>query len=147
MSQAWGSQLVTELIGKGTAGQYRPEGLADAYGLKDDGYHLSDEQAQAILELRLQRLTGLEQDKIRDEYKEVMAQIADLLDILAKPARITAIIGEELRLMKTTYGDARRSEIVTVAEDISIEDLIAPQDMVAVSYTHLRAHETGRKLV
>src|SRR6185503_320997 len=135
MDRAWGSELVRSLIGKGPVAQFRPEGLAEAFGLKDDGYHLSDEQAQAILELRLQRLTGLEQDKIRDEYKEVMAQIADLLDILAKPARITAIIGEELRLMKTTYGDARRSEIVTVAEDISIEDLIAPQDMV-VTFSH-----------
>jgi len=135
MARAWSSQLVTELIGKGSAAQYRPEGLADAFGLKDDGYHLSDEQAQAILELRLQRLTGLEQDKIRDEYKEVMTLITDLLDILAKPARITKIIGEELRSMKTTYGDGRKSEIVTVAEDISIEDLIAPQDMV-VTFSH-----------
>jgi len=135
MGRAWGSDLVRALIGKGPVAQFRPEGLAEQFGLKDDGYYLSDEQAQAILELRLQRLTGLEQDKIRDEYKEVMAQIADLLDILAKPARITAIIGEELRLMKTTYGDARRSEIVTVAEDISIEDLIAPQDMV-VTFSH-----------
>jgi DNA gyrase subunit A len=135
MSRAWESSLVKALIGSGSAAQYRPEGLAEQYGLKDDGYHLSDEQAQAILELRLQRLTGLEQDKIRDEYKEVMAQIADLLDILAKPTRITAIIGDELRAMKTAYGDGRRSEIVTVAEDISIEDLIAPQDMV-VTFSH-----------
>jgi DNA gyrase subunit A len=135
MSRAWESSLVKALIGSGSAAQYRPEGLAEQYGLKDDGYHLSDEQAQAILELRLQRLTGLEQDKIRDEYKEVMAQIGDLLDILAKPTRITAIIGDELRAMKTAYGDGRRSEIVTVAEDISIEDLIAPQDMV-VTFSH-----------
>jgi DNA gyrase subunit A len=135
MTRVWESSLVKSLIGQGSAGQYRPEGLADAFGLKDDGYHLSEEQAQAILELRLQRLTGLEQDKIRDEYKEVMALITDLLDILAKPARITKIIGEELRSMKTAYGDGRKSEIVTVAEDISIEDLIAPQDMV-VTFSH-----------
>jgi DNA gyrase subunit A len=135
MGRAWPSDLVKSLIGKNPVAQFRPEGLAEQFGLKDDGYYLSDEQAQAILELRLQRLTGLEQDKIRDEYKGVMAQIADLIDILAKPARITAIIGEELRLMKTTYGDGRRSEIVTVAEDISIEDLIAPQDMV-VTFSH-----------
>src|SRR5580765_3845934 len=100
MDRAWGSDLVRSLIGKGPVAQFRPEGLAETLGLQDDGYHLSDEQAQAILELRLQRLTGLEQDKIRDEYKTVMAQIADLLDILAKPTRITAIIGDELRLMK-----------------------------------------------
>src|SRR5205809_4768581 len=135
MGRAWGSDLVRALIGKGPVAEFRPEALGEQFGLKDDGYYLSEEQAQAILELRLQRLTGLEQDRIRDEYKEVMALIADLLDILAKPARITAIIGEELRLMKTTYGDGRKSEIVTVAEDISIEDLIAPQDMV-VTFSH-----------
>jgi DNA gyrase subunit A len=115
--------------------QFRPEGLNEIYGLKEDGYHVSDEQAQAILELRLQRLTGLEQDKIRDEYREVMTAIGDLLDILAKPARITAIIDEELRKLKAEFADKRRSELVTVAEDISIEDLIAPQDMV-VTFSH-----------
>ncbi|MDQ5847585.1 MAG: DNA gyrase subunit A, partial [Pseudomonadota bacterium] len=115
--------------------QFRPEGLAENYGLKAEGYRLSDEQAQAILELRLQRLTGLEQDKIRDEYREVMATIYDLLDILAKPARIVAIIDGELRALKQEFGDARKSELVTVAEDISIEDLIAPQDMV-VTFSH-----------
>ena len=135
LQRAWGSDLVRSLIGEKPAAQFRPEGLNEAYGLKEDGYHLSDEQAQAILELRLQRLTGLEQDKIRDEYKEVMAKIADLLDILAKPARITKIIGEELAALKQGFADARRSEIVTMAEDLSIEDLIAPQDMV-VTFSH-----------
>src|SRR5213078_1344868 len=103
--------------------------------MQDDGYHLSDEQAQAILELRLQRLTGLERDKIRDEYREVIENIVDLLDILAKPSRIMANIAEELKKIKEEFGDARRSEIVTVAEDIAIEDLIAPQDMV-VTFSH-----------
>jgi DNA gyrase subunit A len=135
LARAWQSQLVTTLVDKGTAGQYRPEGLADNFGLKDDGYHLSDAQAQAILELRLQRLTGLEQDKIRDEYREVIEIIRDLLDILAKPARVTKIIGEELASLKEAFGDKRRSEIVTMAEDISVEDLIAPQDMV-VTFSH-----------
>jgi DNA gyrase subunit A len=135
MARAWGSGLVRELIGKGSAGQYRPEGLAEQFGLKEDGYYLSDEQAQAILELRLQRLTGLEQDKIREEYRTVMTQIADLLDILAKPSRITAIIADELTALRAQYADPRKSEIVTVAEDISIEDLIAPQDMV-VTFSH-----------
>jgi DNA gyrase subunit A len=135
MARAWKSSFVGELIGQGTAGQYRPEGLSPEFGMKDDGYHLSDAQAQAILELRLQRLTGLEQDKIRDEYREVIKTIADLLDILAKPARITKIIDDELRKLKQEFGDKRRSEIVTVAEDISIEDLIAPQDMV-VTFSH-----------
>ncbi|MCD6041841.1 MAG: gyrA [Burkholderiales bacterium] len=135
MARAWGSDLVKALIGSESVARFRPEGLNEAYGLKDDGYHLSDEQAQAILELRLQRLTALEQDRIRDEYREVMAAIADYLDILAKPARITQIIEAELRKLKAEFGDKRKSEIVTVAEDISIEDLIAPQDMV-VTFSH-----------
>jgi DNA gyrase subunit A len=135
MSRPWASDLVRNLIGKNPVAQFRPEGLAEQYGLKEDGYYLSDAQAQAILELRLQRLTGLEQDKIRDEYKEVMALITDLLDILAKPARIVAIIAAELKALKAEFGDPRRSEIVTMAEDIAIEDLIAPQDMV-VTFSH-----------
>jgi DNA gyrase subunit A len=135
MSRAWGSDLVTNLIGKNPVAQFRPEGLAENFGLKPEGYFLSDAQAQAILELRLQRLTGLEQDKIRDEYREVIEVIRDLLDILAKPARVTRIIGDELAALKEAFADERRSEIVTVAEDISIEDLIAPQDMV-VTFSH-----------
>jgi len=135
ISRVWKSELVTTLVDRATAAQYRPEGLAATFGLKDDGYHLSDAQAQAILELRLQRLTGLEQDKIRDEYREVIEVIRDLLDILAKPSRVTQIIADELKGLKEAFGDKRRSEIVTVAEDISIEDLIAPQDMV-VTFSH-----------
>jgi DNA gyrase subunit A len=135
MSRGWESAFVRELVGRGPAGQYRPEGLSETFGLKPEGYFLSDAQAQAILELRLQRLTGLEQDKIRDEYREVIEVIRDLLDILAKPSRVTKIIGDELAAVKEAFGDKRRSEIVTVAEDISIEDLIAPQDMV-VTFSH-----------
>jgi DNA gyrase subunit A len=135
MARAWPSPLVREMLSRSAAGQFRPEGLRPEFGLKDDGYRLSDEQAQAILELRLQRLTGLEQDKIRSEYKEVVAQIADLIDLLDKPVRITAIIADELRKVKEEFGDQRRTELVTVAEDISIEDLIAPQDMV-VTFSH-----------
>ncbi|MDA1118386.1 MAG: DNA gyrase subunit A [Proteobacteria bacterium] len=135
MARGWPSALVREMLARSVAAQFRPEGLAPEFGLKEDGYRLSDAQAQAILELRLQRLTGLEQEKIRDEYKEVVALIADLLDILDKPVRITAIIAEELRKVKQEFGDARRTEIVSVAEDISIEDLIAPQDMV-VTFSH-----------
>ncbi|HTQ76751.1 MAG TPA: DNA gyrase subunit A [Burkholderiales bacterium] len=135
MARAWASDLVRDLLGQSDFARFRPEGLAAEFGLKEDGYRLSDAQAQAILELRLQRLTGLEQDKIRDEYREVMAAIADLLDMLEKPARITAIIDAELTRIRQEFGDRRRSEIVTVAEDISIEDLIAPQDMV-VTFSH-----------
>jgi DNA gyrase subunit A len=135
LARPWPSEFVSHLVGKTQAAQFRPEGLNEAYGLKDDGYHLSEEQAQAIIDLQLRRLTGLEQEKIRAEYREVIATIADLLDILAKPTRITAIIDGELRKLKADFADKRRSEIVTVAEDISIEDLIAPQDMV-VTFSH-----------
>jgi DNA gyrase subunit A len=135
LARAWGSELVKSLLKESDFNKFRPEGLSAEFGLKPEGYRLSDEQAQAILELRLQRLTGLEQDKIRDEYKEVMTLIADLLDILDKPARVTAIIAGELKHIKAEFGDRRRSEIVTVAEDIAIEDLIAPQDMV-VTFSH-----------
>ncbi|HTH95072.1 MAG TPA: DNA gyrase subunit A [Rhodocyclaceae bacterium] len=136
MERIWRSPLVEEMLQRSVSGgDYRPEGLAAEFGMTADGYRLSDAQAQAILELRLQRLTGLEQDKIVSEYKEVVAEIADLLDILARPERITAIIGDELRLINTQFGDARRSEIVMSTADINIEDLITPQDMV-VTMSH-----------
>ena len=143
LARSWNSDLVKEMLARVAGGheQYRPDGLGVEFGLKVEGanapagYRLSEEQAQAILELRLQRLTGLEQDKIRDEYREVMLTIADLLDVLDKPVRIAAIIGDELKHIKEEFGDRRRSEIVTVAEDISLEDLIAPQDMV-VTFSH-----------
>jgi DNA gyrase subunit A len=137
-ARTWPSALVAQMLERvagGGAAQFRPAGLAPELGLMPDGYRLSDEQAQAILDLRLQRLTGLEQDRIRDEYREVMAAIADLLDMLEKPARITAMIAAELDTLKQEFGDARRSEIVTTTEDISLEDLIAPQDMV-VTFSH-----------
>ena len=137
LARVWNSDLVKEMLARVAGGheQYRPEGLGAEFGLKPEGYRLSEDQAQAILELRLQRLTGLEQDKIRDEYREVMLTIADLLDMLDKPARIAAIIAQELKHIKQEFGDRRRSEIITVAEDISMEDLIAPQDMV-VTFSH-----------
>src|SRR5258708_22070730 len=117
LARPWGSDLVRQLVGSGPVEQFRPDGLAASFGIKEDGYHLSDEQAQAILEMRLQRLTRLERDKIRDEYREVIANIVDLPDLLAKPARITKMIGDELRTLKAAFGDARKSEIVTVAEN------------------------------
>ncbi|QID17385.1 DNA gyrase subunit A [Nitrogeniibacter mangrovi] len=137
MTRLWRSPLVEEMLARSEADSagYRPDGLAPEFGLQADGYRLSEAQAQAILDLRLQRLTGLEQDKIVTEYKEVMEVITDLLDILAKPARVTAIIGEELEAIKTQYGDERRSEIVLDTADINIEDLIAPEDMV-VTLSH-----------
>ena len=135
MGRTWGSALVEEMLVRASAEASRPEGLSPELGMSKRGYLLSDAQAQAILELRLQRLTGLEQDKIVAEYKEVMEIIADLLDILARPERISRIIGDELAAIKAQFGDKRRSEIVMHTQDLGIEDLITPQDMV-VTLSH-----------
>jgi DNA gyrase subunit A len=142
MERTWDSSLVRELLtrsGKDMAA-YRPEGLESRFGLQFDGelrglYRLSEEQAEQILQMRLQRLTGLEQDKIVNEYREVMDRITDLLDILARPERITDIIADELLALKSEFGDARRSEIVRSAQDLMTEDLIAREDMV-VTLSH-----------
>ncbi len=146
MAKAWDSSMVREMLARaeestpGGRAAYRPEGLPGSYGLQVDGlYRLSDEQAQEILQMRLQRLTGLEQDKIIGEYREVMAQIADLLDILAKPERVTAIIAGELAELKQEFGQtklgARRSVIERNAQELGTEDLITPTDMV-VTLSH-----------
>ncbi|MFN3986955.1 MAG: DNA gyrase subunit A [Rhodocyclaceae bacterium] len=135
LARTWRSALVEEMLARAMADAYRPEGLLPEFGLSAQGYRLSDAQAQAILELRLQRLTGLEQDKIVSEYREVMDLITDLLDILARPERITAIIVEELAAVKNQFGDPRRSEVVFNTAEINIEDLIAPEDMV-VTLSH-----------
>jgi len=123
------------MLVRGSDDAYRPDGLLPDYGMHKQGYKLSDVQAQQILELRLQRLTGLEQDKILAEYRETMERIADLIDVLAKPARVTAIISQELAEVKKQYGDERCSEIVTQTQDIGMEDLIASEDMV-VTLSH-----------
>jgi DNA gyrase subunit A len=135
MARVWRSKLVEEMLARSGADASRPEGLATEFGLTKKGYKLSEAQAQAILDLRLQKLTGLEQQSIANEYREVMDQIADLIDILAKPARITKIIGDELAAIKQQYGDKRRSEIVVQTQDLSMEDLIAPEDVV-VTLSH-----------
>jgi DNA gyrase subunit A len=130
MGRLWRSALVEQMLVRADAESFRPEGLPRTYGLQAEGYRLSEVQAQRILEMQLQRLTGLEQDKITGEYREVMDTIADLLDILARPERITAIIADELGQMKSQYADGRRSEIVLNTHDIGIEDLITPEDVV-----------------
>lgn len=137
MAREWHSALVEEMLARAVADAQalRPEGLAPEFGLQAQGYRLSEAQAQAILELRLQRLTGLEQDKIIDEYKEVMDKIVDFLDILASPERITGIITEELEAIRQQFGDKRRSEIIVDTQDLSMEDLIAPADVV-VTLSH-----------
>ncbi|MBS0496869.1 MAG: DNA gyrase subunit A [Gammaproteobacteria bacterium] len=137
MARTWHSNLVEEMLKRALAdaNALRPEGLDTAFGLQAQGYRLSDAQAQAILDLRLQRLTGLEQEKIVNEYKEVIDKIIDYLDILANPERITRIITEELDAIRQQFGDKRRSEIVLDAQNLSIEDLIAPADVV-VTLSH-----------
>ena len=147
MTRTWDSQLVRQMLTRTredgavvNADDYRPEGLARDLGMQSGGqYRLSDTQAQEILQMRLQRLTGLEQDKIVAEYKDIMAHIEDLLDILAKPQRVSVIIGEELQAVKAEFGQtklgARRSAIEHSAQDLSTEDLITPTDMV-VTLSH-----------
>lgn len=135
MSREWRSTLVEELLSRVASDEARPEWLSKEFGLKGNGYRLSDAQAQAILDMRLQRLTGLEQDKLEAEYREIMDKIVDLLDILARSERITEIIANELNELKLQFGDARKSEIVPFGEDISLEDLITPQEMV-VTLSH-----------
>jgi len=135
MERTWRSPVVEEMLLRAASDVSRPDGLLPEFGLSEQGYRLSDAQAQAILELRLQRLTGLEQDKIVGEYKEVMAKILDLLDILARPERITEIIVGELTAVRDQFGDDRRSEIVLHTQELGIEDFITPQDMV-VTLSH-----------
>ena len=141
MDQSWDSSLVREMLSRadseavGGRAAYRPDNLLDIFGLQNDGlYRLSETQAQEILNMRLQRLTGLEQDKIVSEYKGVMDTISDLLDILARPERITVIISEELQAIKTEFSinakDSRRSDVELNATDLDTEDLITPVDMV-----------------
>jgi DNA gyrase subunit A len=143
MSKGWDSSMVREMLARvdGEASQYRPEGLPMNYGLQADGlYRLSDTQASEILQMRLQRLTGLEQDKIIGEYRDVMTEIADLLDILSKPERVSVIIGDELAAIRLEFGQtklgARRSTIEHNAQELGTEDLITPTDMVVtISHT------------
>ncbi len=146
MARSWDSSLVRSMLERtgdelvNHMADFRPEGLPKMYGIQSDGlYRLSEEQATEILQMRLQRLTGLEQNRILTEYADVMAQIADLLDILAKPERVLAIIDGELRDVIGEYGekakDVRRSEIELNASDLETEDLITPLDMV-VTLSH-----------
>ena len=138
MARVWNAGVAKQMLERSgsDASAFRPNGLGIEFGLQGDGYRLSEVQAQEILQMRLQRLTGLEQDKIVQEYREVIERIMDLLDILAKPERITTIITEELSAIKEEFGDARRSVVELNAYDIDTEDLITPVDMmVTLSHT------------
>ncbi len=135
MGRLWQSPTVAEMLARAALDATRPDGLGIEYGLSQSGYLLSEVQAQAILDLRLQRLTGLEREKIVGEYAELLERIADLMDILARPERITEMIRDELTAIRAQFGDRRRSEIVVSTQDLAIEDFITPLDMV-VTLSH-----------
>ncbi|WP_300340753.1 DNA gyrase subunit A [Accumulibacter sp.] len=135
MSRLWTSPTVAEMLQRAKLDATRPDILGVEYGLTENGYLLSEAQAQAILELRLQRLTGLERDKIVADYGDLLTRIADLMDILARPERITEMIVEELTGIRSQFGDKRRSEIVISTQDLGIADFITPVDMV-VTLSH-----------
>lgn len=131
----WDGSIVKALLGQAGAELSRPEDLAPELGLGEGGYQLSPAQAQAILDLRLQKLTGLEQDKLSDEYKEILGQIQELMRILSEPDALMQVIKDELAALKDQFGDERRSEIVETHLDLKMEDLITPEDVV-VTLSH-----------
>jgi DNA gyrase subunit A len=131
----WESSAVVEMVKDAGSEISRPDNLQHEFGLHDDGYRLSPEQAQAILELRLQKLTGLEKDKILKEYSNLLKTITDLLDILSRPERLMKVIHDELRDIQDRYGDERRTEIIQTQKDLSMEDLITEEDVV-VTLSH-----------
>ncbi len=131
----WKAGQVLAMLERAGANASRPADLAEQFGLVEGGYRLSDAQAQAILELRLQRLTGLEQDKIHEEYRELLEAILEYLEILGSEARLMAVIRAELLEIREQYGDKRRTEITAFGLDLNREDLIPPQEMI-VTLSH-----------
>jgi DNA gyrase subunit A len=134
-SRAWRTGAVPEMLARAGAISTRPDGEVTPLGISADGYRLTEIQAQAILEMRLNRLTGLEQEKIVTEFQELLVQIRDLNDILARPERLMAVIRAELEMIRENFADKRRTEIITNHEDLTIEDLITPEDVV-VTLSH-----------
>lgn len=152
LEKAWQLGNVAAMLERSGNEDVRPENLAPEFGIRDGYYYLSDAQAQAILDLRLHRLTGLEHEKILEEYTELLKQISELLRILASPQRLKEVIREELEAIKTQYQDARRTEITASSADINIEDLIAQEDVVVtlshqgyVKYQPLSDYEAQRR--
>ncbi len=135
LKKIWHPGQVSDMLSRTGSGGSRPEDLSAEFGLKDDGYHLSPIQAQAILDLKLQRLTGLEQEKIVEEYQQVIDLIVELQDVLANADRLMEIIRRELLEIKTQFGDERRTEILNSHQDLTAEDLITEEDMV-VTLSH-----------
>lgn len=135
LARVWRSGTVSAMLERAGADWTQPDDLPQGLGLNAEGYRLSEVQAQAILDLRLHRLTGLEQDKIIDEFEEILSKIADLLDILSSPDRLMQVIREELEAIRDQYGEKRQTEILTDHIDLTLEDLIAPEDVV-VTLSH-----------
>jgi DNA gyrase subunit A len=135
LAQPWQPGVVVDMLSRAGADASRPDELSVELGFIEGTYRLSDLQAQAILDLRLQKLTGLEQDKIIKEYEEILDKITDLMDILARPERLMQEIRDELVAIRDQYGDERRTEIVESEEDLSMEDLITEEDVV-VTLSH-----------
>ncbi|MFC4526529.1 DNA gyrase subunit A [Dyella halodurans] len=135
LARKWQPGMVSALLGAAGAEASRPEDMDPRDGLKSDGYQLSEVQAQEILQMRLHRLTGLEQDKLSDEYRQILDTIRGLIEILEDPARLLAVIRDELQVIKDEFGDERRTEIQHSQEDLNVLDLIAPEDVV-VTLSH-----------
>jgi DNA gyrase subunit A len=135
MARGWNTGIVSEMLTRSGADMSRPDDLDAGLGLREGQYWLSEAQAQAILDLRLHRLTGLEKDKILEEYRELLERIADLLDILSNPERLMQVIRDELLELREAYSDQRRTEINVIGEDLSLEDLIADEEVV-VTLSH-----------
>jgi len=135
LAATWPPGIVVQMLERAGAKSSRPDGLPEGLGLTAQGYRLSEVQAQEILDLKLQRLTGLEKEKIMGEYEEVLVTIADLSDILARPERLMRVIRDELTEIRERYGDDRRTEIVQDHHDLNDEDLITPEDVV-VTLSH-----------
>ncbi len=152
IATAWASSAVEAMVERAGADSCRPEGLDEQYGLRDGKYYLSPEQAQAILELRLHRLTGLEHEKLLAEYQEILALIGELIRILTNPERLMEVIREELEKVKAEFGDKRRTEIIASRQDLTIADLITEEERV-VTISHggyaksqpLAAYEAQRR--
>jgi DNA gyrase subunit A len=135
LARAWEPGLVRAMLSEAGAAASRPEGLPEALGLHEGGYRLSEQQAKEILDMRLQKLTGLEQEKLTEEYRDILEQIRGLIEILQDPVKLLSVIRGELAEIREQFGDTRRTVIQRTQEDLSIEDLITPEDMV-VTLSH-----------
>ncbi|WP_028112734.1 DNA gyrase subunit A [Ferrimonas kyonanensis] len=152
LSRGWDLGNVASMLEKAGDDAARPDWLTPEFGIRDGQYYLTEQQARAILDLRLQKLTGLEHENILDEYRQLLEEIAELMLILASPERLMEVIREELEAIKAEYGDERRTEISAASADISLEDLITEEDVVVtlshagyVKYQPLSEYEAQRR--